>query len=106
VVETPAETTRAPGESGDWDGIEVYCECGHLFRAQKSLKGGVTNCPRCQRAVEVSGGPEAHFWLLLDGGIALVVGLAAVFYAVGSIARAVITLVLGGVVIGICVLAS
>jgi hypothetical protein len=106
VVEAPTEPGLAPGGSGDWAGIEVYCECGHLFRARRSLKGGITNRPRCGRAVAVPGGPEAPSWLILGGGGALVLGVAAAIYAAGSVEGAVIALVLGAVGITVHVLSS
>lgn len=88
------------GEGGEWDGVEVFCGCGHLFRTRKSLRGGMTNCPRCRRAVEVPGGPEAMFWVLFGGGVLVVVGLAGYLYFTGNAVAGLVVLVAGALVIG------
>jgi hypothetical protein len=94
-----------PGESPGWDGVEVYCECGHLFHAKKSLKGGLTNCPSCDKAVQVPGGPEPMFWILFGGGALLVLAIAAMlFFVAESTLGAVIVLIIGAAIIGGCLL--
>ena len=35
--------------------VRVDCPCSHVFEADDSLSGGVTNCPRCGRATDVPG---------------------------------------------------
>lgn len=89
-----------------WSGIEVYCDCGHLFRVPTSLKAGLTNCPRCKKAVAVPGGPEAFFWILLGLGILAVLTPAAILFASGSPGAGIAVVVAGAVVIGVVVLAS
>jgi len=98
---------QTPGETPDGDGIEVYCDCGHLFHAKKSLGGGLTNCPRCHKAVEVSGGPEPLFWILLGGGELVVLTIAAlVFLVTKSAPGALIVLIIGAAITGIAVMLS
>lgn len=95
-----------PGAPEPWEGIEVYCECGHLFRAPRSLAGGITNCPACAQVVSVPGGAEPLFWVLVSLGAFGVLALAVVaFYFLGPVAGGVV-LVVGALVIGVAVLAS
>jgi len=87
-------------------GVDVFCPCTNLFRVPKSMKGGLANCPQCGKAVPVPGGPEILFWLLLSGGIAAVLGVAAVLYHFSGVPAAVGALVMGGIIIAVIVLAS
>ncbi len=82
--------------SGPADGVEVHCSCKRYFRAAKSLKGGITNCPWCGKAVDVPGGPEPLFWVLLSLGALAVLTPAAIFCTSGEIAAGIIVLILGG----------
>ena len=64
------------------------------------------NCPGCGKAVEVPGGPEALFWLLLGGGVVLTLGVAgAGWLTIGPVAG-LIALGAGGAAITLAVLAS
>jgi hypothetical protein len=84
-----------PGTGEVWDGIEVYCDCSHLFRVKRSLKGGLTNCPNCRRAVPVPGGPEPLFFLLLGAGGLLFGGVAALCFVKGAALAGFIVLGVG-----------
>ncbi len=86
-------------------GINVTCDCGNMFQVPRSMKGGIANCPRCRKIVEVPGGPEGLFYVLLFLGIAVVVGISALLFAVSTMAG-LIALAIGSLAILICVLAS
>ncbi|MHC4230891.1 MAG: hypothetical protein ACYSWW_26615 [Planctomycetota bacterium] len=86
------------------DGINVTCDCGNMFQVPRSMKGGIANCPRCQKTVNVPGGPEGLFYVLLFAGIAIVAGISALFFAASTTAG-LIALAIGCLVILICVLA-
>ena len=86
-------------------GINVTCDCGNMFQVPRSMKGGIANCPRCRKVVEVPGGPEGLFYVLLFLGIAVVVGISALLFAVSTMAG-LIALAIGSLAILICVLAS
>jgi hypothetical protein len=55
-----------------------------MFQVPRSMKGGIANCPRCQQAVDIPGGPEGLFYVLLFIGIAVVVGILALFFAAST----------------------
>ncbi len=81
--------------------LEVTCEyCSTRFEVPYSMKGGLANCPHCEKATKVSGGAEPLFWVIciavLLGGIMLA-GLAtwAAGWAVG-ITILVLVLVVSG----------
>jgi hypothetical protein len=86
-------------------GINITCDCGNMFEVPRSMKGGIANCPRCQKIVKVQGGPECLFYVLLFVGIAIVVGISALFFAVSTKAG-LIVLAVGCLAILICVIAS
>jgi hypothetical protein len=69
------------------------------------MKGGVANCPRCRKIVDVPGGPEGLFYVLLFVGIGVVAGISALFFAVSAKAG-IIALAVGCLAILICVIAS
>ena len=83
---------------------EAACEhCGEIFFAADNLAGGITNCPRCGRAVDVPGLRDA-WWRALQALAAIgVVAVAAIAYVLGGLPAAVIA---GGVAAGLCWLAS
>ncbi len=86
--------------------IYVACDCGNMFQVPRSMKGGIANCPRCQKSVDVPGGPEGLFYvLLLFLGIVIVGGISALFFAVNKTAG-FIALGIGCLIILICVLSS
>ena len=83
-------------------GINVTCDCGNMFQVARSLKGGIANCPRCRKIVDVPGGPEGLFYVLLFLGVAVVLGISALFFAVSTTAG-LVALALGclGILIGV-----
>lgn len=59
------------------------------------MKGGLANCPDCQKAVEVRAGFEGLFWLLIAGGVTFSLFLVVMAYlAYGVIG--------GGIVLVVC----
>ena len=88
------------------EGIEITCECTWRCEAPRSLKGGLTNCPSCQKAVTVPGGPEGLFWLLLSMGVIVVIGLSALLAMAGGVVAGVITFLVGATVIAVVLMAS
>jgi hypothetical protein len=76
-----------------------------MFQVPQSMKGGIANCPRCRKIVDVPGGPEGLFYVLLFLGIVLVGGISALFFAV-SITAGLTALAIGCLAILICVIAS
>ena len=86
-------------------GINVTCDCGNMFEVPRSMKGGIANCPRCRKIVNVPGGPEGLFYVLLFLGIAVVAGISALFFAI-STTSGIIALAAGCLAILICVIAS
>jgi len=87
------------------NGIDVACDCGNMFQVPRSMKGGIANCPRCQKSVDVPGGPEGLFYVLLFIGIVVVGGVSALFFAVNMTAG-FIALGIGCLIILIGVLSS
>ena len=87
------------------DGIDVACDCGNKFQVPRSMKGGIANCPKCRKNVNIPGGPEALFFVLLFLGILVVGGISALFFALSKTAG-FIALAIGCLIILICVLAS
>ena len=87
--------------------VEVTCRhCLLRFKAARSLKGGLTNCPQCGKATEVPGGPEPLFWALLGGGGLVVLAVAYLVAQLYGAAAGLAVVLLGAVVIGIAVAAS
>ena len=87
------------------NGIEVACNCGNMFQVPRSMKGGIANCPICKNSVDVPGGPEGLFYVLLFLGILVVGGISALFFAV-SMTAGFIALAIGCLIILIGVIAS
>jgi hypothetical protein len=97
----------------EWDGappgpqeVQVLCGCTRRFNVPKSLKGGMTNCPGCGKAVPVRGGPEPLFWVLLGGGCAFVLLASLAIGALGGLTAGLISLGVGAAIILAVVLAS
>lgn len=75
--------------------VPVDCaHCGEPFEAPSSLRGGFVNCPRCQKATEVSKGLEPTYWLLFGGVLVVGIGLTTLAARTGGPAGG---LVVGGV---------
>lgn len=72
----------------------------------KSLKGGLTNCPKCGNAVPVPGGPEGLFWMLLGGAVLFFAGIGALVWFTAGAGAGLVALGLGAIVILVGVLAS
>ncbi|MHC4930997.1 MAG: hypothetical protein ACYTGV_02245 [Planctomycetota bacterium] len=73
--------------------VEVHCECGEIFDAPDELKGGITNCPGCEKAVDVPGLSDP-MWRLLQVGAALAwAGVTAVVFVQAGLAPAAIVAV-------------
>lgn len=87
------------------NGIEVACDCGNMFQVPRSMKGGIANCPKCKKSVDVPGGPEGLFYVLLFLGIIVVGGISALFFAVNTTAG-FIALAIGCLIIVIVVISS
>ncbi len=87
------------------NGIDVACHCGNMFQVPRSMKGGIANCPRCHKSVDVPGGPEGLFYVLLFIGIVVVGGISALFFAVNTTAG-LIALAIGCLTIVIVVISS
>lgn len=60
------------------------------------MKGGLANCPDCQKAVPVLHGFDFLFWLLIAGGVAV-----SLFFVI--LAFLVYGFLGGGIVLGVCV---
>jgi hypothetical protein len=86
-------------------GINVACDCGNMFQVPRSMKGGIANCPKCKKSVDVPGGPEGLFYVLLFLGIAVVGGISALFFTVNMTAG-LIALAIGCLLIVIVVVSS
>jgi hypothetical protein len=71
--------------------VEVACACGHPFEVGKGLRGGITNCPRCGRAVDVPGLNDP-LWRLAQAGAAFVwAGATAVAFVEGGAVIGLVT---------------
>ena len=73
------------------------CGCGHEFEVADELAGGLANCPRCGKAVEVPGLRDP-LWRLLQGG-------AAIGWAAATAAAYVSWGVAGAVATAVCLAA-
>jgi hypothetical protein len=62
----------------------VACACGHEFEVEDDLAGGIANCPRCGKAVEVPGLRDP-LWRLLQGvaGVGWAAATAAAYVSWG-----------------------
>jgi hypothetical protein len=70
--------------------VEVHCECGEIFDTPDQLKGGITNCPRCEKAVEVPGLSDP-LWRVLQLCAALAwAGVTALVFVQAGLAPAAI----------------
>jgi hypothetical protein len=71
------------------------CACGNEFEVADDLAGGITNCPRCGKAVEVEGLRDPA-WRLLQAAAAIgwagATAAAYVSWGVGGAALAAVGL--------------
>lgn len=78
--------------------IRAACACGHEFEVRDDLAGGITNCPRCGKAVEVEGLRDPA-WRLLQ--VVAVAGwasaTAAAYFAWGVAGAAAVAMGLAAV---------
>ena len=86
--------------------LEVSCPCTQCFEVPESLKAGLTNCPRCGKAVRVPGGPEAVFWVLLGLSVAAALGIGGAVWLFAGATAGLVVLGIEGVLIAIVVIAS
>lgn len=91
----------------DWNEVDLFCpHCSSSFAVPKTMKGGMANCPDCQKAVEVAGGPEPLFWFLFGlGGLGILLVSGLLFAAAGPIVG-LIGLMVGATILTVLVLAS
>ena len=75
----------------------VTCACGHDFEVGDDLVGGITNCPRCGKAVEVPGLRDP-FWRALQA-------VAALAWVAATVAGSLAWGLPGGVATAACVAA-
>ena len=73
--------------------VEVHCECGEIFDAPDQLKGGITNCPGCEKAVEVPGLRDPMWRLLQVCGALVWAGVTALVYVRAGLAPAAVVAV-------------
>jgi len=73
---------------------EAVCgQCGERFVVARDLVGGITNCPRCGRAVEVEGLNDP-LWRMAQVGAAIFVAVVgAVAYGTGGVIAAVVAVI-------------
>jgi len=75
----------------------ALCACGHEFEVRGDLAGGITNCPRCGKAVEVPG--------LRDPAWRLLQVIAAVAWACATAGAYVAWGLADAVTLAVCVAA-
>jgi hypothetical protein len=78
-------------------GIEVRCECGHLFEADGRFAGGIVNCPRCGHAAPVAGLRDPAWRILLVLGFIFWAGgtvLAGLIWGLGAALAAAVGIAL------------
>lgn len=85
--------------------VEAFCpHCELIFDVPASMKGGIANCPECRRTVEIRGGPEPIYWILVGCGVLAVLGVSGLIALVSPLAGAV-TAVVGLAVVAILAVA-
>jgi hypothetical protein len=74
------------------------CACGHEFEVADELAGGIANCPRCGKAVEVEGLKDPA-WRLLQAVAAAgwASATAAAYFAWGALGAAATAVLLAAV---------
>ena len=71
--------------------VSAACACGHEFEVKDELAGGIANCPRCGKAVEVPGLRDP-LWRLLQAAAAIGWAMAtAAAYVSWGITAALLT---------------
>lgn len=63
--------------------IGIACTvCDTEFYVKDSLRGGLTNCPKCRELLQVPG--QAHedtlFWVLVIGAAVIFTGIVGMFF--------------------------
>ncbi|QDV08201.1 hypothetical protein Poly30_37370 [Planctomycetes bacterium Poly30] len=67
------------------DSIFTTCEhCAERFEAPTRSAGGLTNCPRCGQATEVSGGSDPLWTALVGLALAVTVVAVTIAYQAGG----------------------
>ncbi|GAB4142785.1 MAG: hypothetical protein Tsb009_13360 [Planctomycetaceae bacterium] len=90
----------------DHSGRDVYCpHCHVTFRVPSSMSGGFANCPECQKAVEVGGGHEPLFWMLVGAGVVGILLFAGLAFWAGGLLAGGVVLTIGAIIMGIVLLA-
>ena len=80
------------------DGPGIPCECPHCgngFEAARSLAGGITNCPRCGKAVQVEGLRDWMWRILQAIAVFAVIGVTWLSYVAWGPGAAVVAFVVG-----------
>lgn len=84
--------------------VPVRCTCGHSWFAAKSLAGGLTNCPRCEKATTVPGLRDPFWRVLQLAGVAVWVLTVALLHTNLGLAWAVGgAIILGALFALICI---
>ena len=74
----------------------VHCEhCGQMFEVAATLVGGITNCPECGKATQVTGLRDPLWRILQIGGVALVIAIACVLYVTSGLPAAITSVGVG-----------
>jgi hypothetical protein len=77
----------------------VRCGCGQEFTARPEQAGGIVNCPRCARAVEVPGLRDP-FWRMIQAvGVVVWIAVIAAVYAWQGTAAALLAAIGGAFVL-------
>lgn len=81
--------------------IETECPyCDIFFSVPDSMSGGMANCPRCEKAVDVGGGYEPLFWVLCGLGVVGICVFSGLMFWVGGAIAGGITFVIGVLIMG------
>jgi hypothetical protein len=93
-----------------FQGRQIHLECNsclHRFEVAKTMAGGMTNCPKCQQLLEISGTPDAFLYWGCVAFVGLICGLICVgFVFAEAYLAAMIAFFVGALIVGICVAAS
>ena len=88
------------------DGLRVDCRCGQVFHVARSLSGGLANCPACGLVNDVPADrPEWLFVLTVGAGVLAVLVLSGLAWMSGGLTAGLITLAIGGAILGGALLA-
>ena len=93
-------------EYGGKNLVHVNCTfCENSFHVPKSMAGGMANCPECERAVEVKGGSDGLFRLLVAGGVLGIIMFSGLFFVIGEPLVGGGVFVIGAIIMGLVMLA-